>query len=84
MTAPPTQFIPHDTAPKVLASPWKFQPRGESGIPVSDLFPHIATCIDDLCVVRSMVADFTEHANANLFLHTGSNQHQPCLLSRAS
>src|SRR4029450_6496732 len=29
---------------------------------------------DDVCVVRSMVANFTEHANANLFLHTGSNQ----------
>jgi hypothetical protein len=74
MKAPPTQFIPHDTAPKVLGSPWTFRRHGQSGTPVSDLFPHVAGCVDDLCVVRSMVANFTEHANANLFLHTGSNQ----------
>jgi hypothetical protein len=41
---------------------------------VSELFPHVAQRVDDLCVVRSMVASFTEHANANLFLHTGFNQ----------
>jgi hypothetical protein len=74
MKHPPTQFIPHDTPPIVLGSPWKFSPRGESGIPVSDLLPNIAECVDDLCVIRSMVANFTEHANANLFLHTGFNQ----------
>jgi hypothetical protein len=73
MAAPPTQFIPHDRAPKVMASPWKFQPRGACGTPVSDLLPHIAGRVDDLCVVRSMVANFTEHANANLLLHTGFN-----------
>ena len=47
---------------------------GQSGIEVSEIFPHLATCVDELAVVRSMVANFTEHANANLFLHTGSNQ----------
>src|SRR2546423_12755988 len=70
MHAPPTQFIPHDATPKVLASPWNFTPRGECGILISELFPHIGGCIDDIAVVRSMVANFTEHANANLFLHT--------------
>src|SRR5262245_31492289 len=80
MKAPPTQFIPHDVAPKVLASPWQFEKHGESGTPVSALFPHLAKCVDDLCVVRSMVAGFTEHANANLFLHTGFNQQgKPCV-----
>src|SRR5262245_35343412 len=74
MKAPPTQFIPHDTVPKVMRSPWQFRRHGQSGIPVSDLFPHVAQCVDDLAVVRSMVAGFTEHANANLFLHTGFNQ----------
>jgi hypothetical protein len=74
MKAPPTQFIPHDTVPKVLASPWKFRQHGQCGTPVSELFPHVAECVDDLCLVRSMVANFTEHANANLFLHTGFNQ----------
>src|SRR5690606_15331086 len=39
----PTQF---DNIGKVLKSPWEFRPRGQSGIPVSDLFPHIAECVD--------------------------------------
>src|SRR5436190_1486857 len=73
MHAPPTQFIPHDATPKVLASPFKFHQHGQSGASVSEIFPHLATCVDDLAIVRSTVADFTEHANANLFLHTGSN-----------
>ena len=57
---------------KVLASPWRFQQYGECGLPVSDLFPNVATCADDLCVVRSMVSEFPEHTFANYFLHTGS------------
>jgi hypothetical protein len=65
----PTQF---DDVGKVLKSPWAFRQYGESGIPVSDLFPHIATCVDDLAIVRSMVADFSEHTSANYFLHSGS------------
>ncbi len=74
MAVPPTQFIPRDTVPKVLGSPWKFQQHGQTGLPVSDLLPEIAGCADDLCVVRSMVSDFSEHASANLFLHSGMNQ----------
>src|SRR5947207_9599879 len=35
----------------LLRSPWKFQKHGESGIEVSDLFPHIAKCVDDLCLI---------------------------------
>jgi hypothetical protein len=54
-----------------LGSPWKFQHHGESGLPVSDLFPHVAQLADDLCVVRSMTSEFSEHTNANYFLHTG-------------
>ena len=65
----PTQF---NNIGRVLKSPWKFKQYGESGIPVSDLFPHVATCVDDLAVVRSMVSNFSEHTNANYFLHTGS------------
>lgn len=74
MQAPPTQFIAHDAPPRVMASPWRFHQYGQSGIPVSELFPNIANCVDDLAVVRSMVSGFAEHANANLFLHTGFNQ----------
>lgn len=65
----PTQFNNNGT---ILASPWKFKPYGESGIPVSDLFPHVATCVDELAVIRSMVSEFPEHTFANYFLHTGS------------
>jgi hypothetical protein len=55
-----------------LASPWEFKQYGQSGIPVSSLFPCIAQCVDDLAVVRSMTSEFSEHTNANYFLHTGS------------
>ena len=65
----PTQFANVGT---VMKSPWKFHKHGRSGIPVSDLFPHVAKCVDDLAVVRSMVSKFPEHTSANYFLHTGS------------
>jgi hypothetical protein len=65
----PTQF---NNVGKVMASPWKFRKRGQSGLWVSDLFPHVAECIDELCVIRSMVSKFPEHTSANYFLHTGS------------
>src|SRR5580658_6817497 len=64
-----TQF---DNVGLTLASPWKFKNYGQSGIPVSDLFPHVAQCVDDLCIVRSMTSKFSEHTSANYFLHTGS------------
>ena len=57
---------------KLLPSPWKFKPYGQSGIPVSDLFPHIGGVVDELAVIRSMTSEFPEHTNANYFLHTGS------------
>jgi len=57
---------------KVLASPWKFKQYGQSGIPVSDLFPHVSQHVDQLAVIRSMVSEFPEHTFANYFLHTGS------------
>jgi hypothetical protein len=65
----PTQFA---AVGKVMQSPWKFKQYGQSGMWVSDLFPHVAQCMDDIAVVRSMTSDFSEHTNANFFLHTGS------------
>lgn len=56
----------------VLPSPWKFKQYGESGIPVSDLFPHMGSVVDELAIIRSMTSEFPEHTNANYFLHTGS------------
>lgn len=57
-----------------LKSPWTFQQYGECGMPVSSLFPHIAGCVDDIAVVRSMTAALPIHSTGVLFLHTGSNQ----------
>lgn len=57
-----------------LGSPFTFQPYGQAGIPVSSLFPHIAGCVDDLCVVRSMRSPFAEHAQSCYLMHTGHSQ----------
>jgi hypothetical protein len=56
-----------------LRSPWQFRRYGRSGLPVSELFPHIASCADELAVVRSMRADLPLHSTGVLLLHTGSN-----------
>src|SRR5262249_51799727 len=71
MKVEPTQF---NNVGTVLQSPWKFRQYGQSGIPVSDLFPHVAGCVDDLCIIRSMVSNFSEHTSANYFLHSGHGQ----------
>ena len=65
----------------LLASPWKFQQYGESGIEVSDLFPKIGSCIDDIAVIRSMNGgDFVSHGPALLNINTGSGVFaRPCL-----
>jgi len=64
----PTQF---DDIGSVLQSPWKFNQYGESGAWVSDLFPHVAECVDDIAFIKSMTSKFPEHTAANYFLHTG-------------
>ncbi len=56
----------------LMRSPWEFKRRGESGIPVSELFPEVATCADDLCVIRSMVGEGVDHGAAMLQLFTGT------------
>ena len=54
-----------------MGSPWEFKQRGQSGLWVSELFPHIAQVADKLCVVRSMVGELPLHGQQNLLLHTG-------------
>ena len=51
---------------------WEFAPHGRCGTEVSGLFPHMAECVDDLCVIRSMKSDHTNHYEATLGIHTGS------------
>jgi hypothetical protein len=55
----------------LLASPWKFHQCGESGTEVSELLPRTAACIDDICVIRSMLADNINHTGAALQMCTG-------------
>ncbi len=64
----PTQFQDDGD---ILGSPWRFARYGQAGHFVSDLFPHLAQSADRLCLVKSTVSDFSEHTNANYFLHTG-------------
>ncbi|HEY4565583.1 MAG TPA: DUF1501 domain-containing protein [Thermoanaerobaculia bacterium] len=58
---------------KLLASPWKFRRHGESGLPVSELFPHVARHVDDLCLIHSLHGTNAAHGGAVLKLHTGSD-----------
>lgn len=57
----------------LLKSPWSFKNHGQSGLPVSELFPHVARCVDDLCIVRSLHGTNPAHGGAVLKLHTGSD-----------
>jgi len=58
----------------VMESPWKFEPRGESGLPISELFPHLSRHADDLCLLNGMYGDVPAHPQAFVQLHTGSFQ----------
>ncbi|MDA8743168.1 DUF1501 domain-containing protein [Rubripirellula amarantea] len=67
---PRVQFAPTGD---LLASPWKFRRYGESGIAVSELFPHVAKCVDDLCIINSMHGSNPAHGGACLKIHTGTD-----------
>jgi len=58
---------------RIMKSPWKFARHGESGLWVSELFPHVARQIDELCVVRSMHSKGQSHGQAVCMLHTGTD-----------
>ena len=55
----------------IFPSPWEFRRYGRNGTQISDLFPHMGSVADDLCVIRSMTAKFMEHAQANFYFHCG-------------
>jgi hypothetical protein len=63
-----TQF---DSNGNIMASPWEMGRYGESGLEMTGMFPKIAECADDIAIVRSMTAKFSEHAQGNFFMHTG-------------
>jgi hypothetical protein len=53
----------------IMGSPFAARPRGQSGLVITDLFPQLAECADDLCIIRSMTTKVSEHAQGNYFLH---------------
>jgi hypothetical protein len=55
----------------LLPAPWEFRPGGESGIEVSDLLPHLRDCVDDMCVIRSVIGGNPNHAPAANYLFSG-------------
>ncbi len=57
---------------RLLRPGWEFRPGGKCGALVSDLFPNIRECMDDICLIRSMKSDDNEHYQATLGIHTGS------------
>ncbi len=82
MKMEPTQF---NNNGNTLGSPWEFKNYGQSGLPISALFPHIGGCADDLTIIRSLVSEFPEHTSANYFVHTGSGlQGRPSMGAWAS
>jgi len=58
----------------LLGSPFEFKPHGESGLPISSLFPHLAKHADDLCLINSMHTDLPNHPQATTQMHTGNFQ----------
>ena len=65
---------------KILPSPFKHRRYGESGIEVSELFPHTARHVDELCVIRSMHTDTPSHEPGLLFMNSGNMQPiRPCM-----
>jgi len=57
----------------LLGSPWSFQRYGQSGLWCSELFPHLARRMDDICVIRSMQSKGQSHGQAVCMLHTGTD-----------
>lgn len=67
---PRVQFAKTST---LLKSPWRFKPCGSSGKMISELFPHVANAIDDICFLHSVHGTNAAHGGALLKLHTGSD-----------
>jgi hypothetical protein len=63
------QFIQGEA--KLLGTRRKFEKHGQSGVEVSDLFPHLTNCIDDIAVIRSCHGDMVVHSAAQYELFTG-------------
>ncbi|MEK6234094.1 MAG: DUF1501 domain-containing protein, partial [Planctomycetales bacterium] len=67
---PRIQFAP---TKNLLRSPWTFSRHGRSGVAVSELFPHVAQCVDEICFLHAVHGTNAAHGGACLKLHTGSD-----------
>lgn len=56
---------------RIVGPKWSFKQYGESGQWVSELFPHISTCVDDIAFIKSMTADSPRHGSAMLMMNSG-------------
>ncbi len=59
---------------KLMGPKYKFHPAGSNGTLISELLPHTAGIVDDLCIVKSMVTDAFNHAPGQLLMNTGTQQ----------
>jgi len=73
-TDPPAEAKFTKTKGKLMKSPFAFRRAGRSGIEVSELYPELAKCIDDVCVVRSMYHETPAHERALLLMNSGNVQ----------
>jgi len=70
----------HKNEGRVVGPKWQFQPYGKCGKHVSDLFPHLATCVDDIAFIHSMYAESPIHGSAMLMMNSGRLlSGNPCL-----
>jgi len=57
----------------LMKSPFTFKKCGQSGMEVSEIFPHLSECVDDMCFVRSVYTEIPNHEPALLMMNTGAN-----------
>ncbi len=62
---------PEQKGRTLLSSPWKFEQQGQSGLPISELFPHVGKHADQMCLINSLWTDVPNHPQAFLMMHTG-------------
>lgn len=67
----PVQRTVFNNNGNIMGSPWETKRYGQSGLELTNLFPYIADCADDLTIIRSMTSKVSEHAQGNYFFHTG-------------
>ena len=69
---PKPRLVVDDGKDKLMKSLWGFQPNQQCGTEVSDLFPHLRQVMHEVCLIRSMKSEHTDHAQCTLGIHLGS------------